>query len=182
MEMEAIKMTLKTTRSLLLSALLAFVLCAITACDNLPSNVAYTGAPPTILHQSYGCTVNCLGCHETTVLAGTTNECVGCHVEPEIHLGRFGQDCGRCHTATAWRPAQLSQHTFPLNHGDEGKIDCQTCHELTYATYTCTNCHAHEPAETVAEHAEKELFDITDCATCHPNGLGDEAKEADGDD
>ncbi len=126
--------------------------------------------------------VDCLDCHETTVLAGTANECVGCHVEPELHLGRFGQDCSRCHTAVAWRPAQLSQHTFPLNHGDEGKIDCQTCHELTYATYSCTNCHAHDPVETDAEHAEKEIFDIADCATCHPNGLEDEAKEADGDD
>ena len=48
--------------------------------------------------------VDCAGCHTTTVLAGTANDCIGCHVEPDVHLGRFGQDCSRCHTTTAWKP------------------------------------------------------------------------------
>ncbi len=126
--------------------------------------------------------VDCVGCHETTILAGTANECVGCHIEPEIHFGVFGQDCRRCHTTTAWKPAHLSQHIFPLNHGEEDKIECQTCHELSYTTYTCTNCHAHDPGETIAEHEDKELFDIADCANCHPTGLEDEAKEANAND
>lgn len=124
--------------------------------------------------------IDCASCHVTTVLAGTANECVGCHAEPEIHMGMFGQDCGRCHTAIFWRPAQLSQHTFPLNHGDEGKIACITCHEVTYAAYTCTNCHAHDPVETIEEHEDQEIFDLTDCASCHPTGLGEEAEKSDG--
>lgn len=28
-----------------------------------PSNVAYPGAPPTMLHNPYGCATNCLTCH-----------------------------------------------------------------------------------------------------------------------
>ena len=101
MEMEVRKMTLKKTRSLLLGALLIFVLSAITACDNLPSNVAYLGAPPTILHQSYGCTVNCLSCHET----GVNDAPVTPHPERQL--------CNQCHLLQEDVPLFVENTFFP---------------------------------------------------------------------
>jgi hypothetical protein len=133
--------------------------------------------------------VDCAACHELgeAFLAGAAwgarpaRDCVACHAEPEIHAGLFGTDCQRCHTVAAWAPAELTQHTFPLDHGGEGKIPCQTCHVSTYADYTCTNCHAHDPAATRAEHLEENISaaELAECAACHPTGSEDEADESD---
>jgi hypothetical protein len=132
---------------------------------------------------------DCSACHELgeTFLAGSawgaraTRDCVACHAEPEIHAGLFGTDCQRCHTVASWVPAELTQHTFPLDHGGEGKIPCQGCHVSTYANYTCTNCHAHDPAATRDKHLEQDIADaeLADCAACHPTGSEDEAGEND---
>lgn len=112
----------------------------------------------------------CAACHVIAIVAGTPNDCVGCHQEPATHFGSFGVDCARCHTTAAWTPAQLTRHTFPLDHGDEGKIACQVCHPSAYVEYTCTNCHAHEPAETRDKHLEEGIVEFADCVACHPTG------------
>ncbi|MCP4427312.1 MAG: hypothetical protein GY803_22720, partial [Chloroflexi bacterium] len=73
----------------------------------------------------------------------------------------------------AWAPAQLSYHSFPLDHGEEGEIPCLTCHPSTYIEYTCDECHA--PAEMVNEHREEDILEIVgQCIECHPTGLEDE--------
>ncbi len=120
--------------------------------------------------------VDCAACHTTQIVAGTPNECAGCHAEPAVHMDLFGTDCVRCHTTTAWIPAELTRHTFPLGHGGEGQIACQTCHIETYAEYTCYNCHAHEQAETAEIHLDEGITDFEDCAACHPTGLEEEAR------
>lgn len=125
-------------------------------------------------HSDLACEV----CHQQPVVEGTPNTCVGCHQEPAVHAGLFGTDCSRCHATVAWQPAQLTRHNFPLDHGGEGKIDCQVCHTQSYAAYTCTNCHAHDPAETRREHLEEGIMDVANCADCHPTGL-EEEMEAD---
>jgi hypothetical protein len=125
-------------------------------------------------------TVECQGCHVERVFEGTPRECVACHQEPAVHAGLFGLDCVRCHTTTAWTPAQLTQHTFPLDHGGEGQIACESCHQQSYTVYTCDDCH--EPAEMREEHADEGIFEIEDCAECHPTGDKDEAEEFDDDD
>lgn len=123
--------------------------------------------------------LECASCHVTPVLSGTPNECSGCHVEPDIHAGSFGLDCVRCHTTMAWLPAQLSQHTFPFDHGDQGRVDCQVCHTTSYAEYTCYDCHAHEAAETRADHLEEGILEseLENCIACHPTGLEEEEDE-----
>ena len=120
--------------------------------------------------------VDCADCHTNQIVAGTPSTCVGCHEEPAVHAGLFGTDCMRCHTTTAWTPAQLTRHTFPLDHGDEGQIACQTCHTETYAEYTCYNCHEHEPAEIAEEHIDEGITEFEDCVACHPTGVEDEAE------
>lgn len=120
--------------------------------------------------------IECEACHQSTISAGTPNECVDCHQEPEIHAGMFGVDCERCHTTTAWLPAQLSEHTFPIDHGDQGKVACQVCHVASYDQYTCFGCHEHEPDEVREKHLEEGIAanEIDDCIACHPTGREDE--------
>jgi hypothetical protein len=94
-------------------------------------------------------------------------------------MGLFGTDCIRCHTTAAWTPAQLTRHTFPLDHGDEGQIPCLTCHTETYADYTCYNCHEHERDETAEIHLDEGITEFEDCVACHPTGLEEEAERDD---
>ena len=120
---------------------------------------------------------DCRACHTTTVMAGTPADCSGCHAEPAVHADQFGLDCARCHTALAWLPARLSIHTFPLDHGQEGRNDCQSCHKQRYDEYTCTNCHAHEPLEIRSVHITAGILEFESCIECHPRGLVDEFDE-----
>ena len=120
--------------------------------------------------------LQCGSCHETPIISGTPNECVGCHEEPEIHKGLFGLDCVRCHTSVAWLPAMLSQHTFPIDHGGGGKVECQVCHSVSYTVYNCFGCHEHEVEEVLEEHLEEGIAadEIDNCISCHPTGLEEE--------
>lgn len=126
--------------------------------------------------------IECTTCHENQVFQGTPHDCVACHAEPEIHFGIFGTDCANCHTSVAWLPAQLRQHTFPLNHGEQGTLDCTVCHTSTsYTVYDCTTCHEHNVDQVLNDHDElaitqEELFA---CAACHPTGHADEAEDGD---
>ena len=127
--------------------------------------------------------VQCLTCHVEEKFRGTPKECAGCHQEPQIHAGLFGVDCAACHTTTAWAPAMLTQHTFPLDHGrrspsggEQGEITCATCHTNSYVTYTCYGCHEHDPAEIQRTHAQEDIAGerLNECAACHAAGHKEE--------
>ena len=121
--------------------------------------------------------VDCVKCHVDKKFKGTPKECVGCHAEPKVHAGLFGADCASCHTTTAWTPARLTQHKFPLDHGGQGEIACAVCHVSKYTEYTCYGCHDHEPTRTAQQHAEQNLSAerLLECAKCHPSGLKEES-------
>lgn len=117
--------------------------------------------------------LECLSCHPGNEFMGLSRECVDCHAEPEIHSGFFGLQCQNCHSTTTWAPATLRYHAFPLDHGDQGQVSCETCHEAAYSVYTCYGCHEHEPIEIRSEHLEEGITssELEDCAVCHPTGL-----------
>ena len=120
--------------------------------------------------------VECLTCHIDQTYAGTTRDCVGCHEEPEMHIGLFGVKCERCHVATAWLPAQLTVHTFLVDHGlDETteEMTCETCHVDTYTEYPCYSCH--DAIEMEDFHADIDIEAYENCVECHPTGREDEA-------
>lgn len=126
----------------------------------------------------------CASCHVTTTpegavihrFADTPSDCAGCHAEPAIHAGIFGLDCASCHNTFAWRPAALTSHSFPLDHGGEGEIACSVCHAATFVEFTCDRCH--EPAVMVEEHNKEDIFDIAGrCLDCHPTGLKEESED-----
>ena len=116
--------------------------------------------------------VDCSDCHQKEQYVGLTSTCEDCHVEPEIHAGVFGTNCERCHSATAWVPAQLKEHTFAIQHGSEPVQDCETCHAGTYTEYPCGSCH--EDAAMNDVHKSLRAADLSDCIACHPTGRGKE--------
>jgi len=121
---------------------------------------------------------DCAECHAGKVFAGTSTECVGCHEDPEIHLGIFGIQCQRCHIASAWMPAQLTVHTFLVDHGEDASVSsltCETCHENTYTEYPCYSCHDNQ--EMVDYHDEIDIDADENCIDCHPTGREGEADQ-----
>jgi hypothetical protein len=120
--------------------------------------------------------IPCESCHLVSekgrVFKGTPLECYQCHAEPQIHAGFFGLQCQFCHITSAWTPAQLTQHAFPLDHGEQGILECQVCHTDTYTVYTCYGCHDHQPDQITSTHLVQgiALEKISECTQCHPNG------------
>jgi len=117
--------------------------------------------------------VKCADCHQNNQFRGTSPSCATCHKEPAIHAGFFGTRCDYCHTSQAWRPAPLRAHTFPLDHGGNGKeIACQTCHPATYSQYPCEACHEHAPETIAKSHASLNLppDQLANCLHCHLDG------------
>jgi len=112
--------------------------------------------------------VACEECHQEKQFAGTPQECISCHEEPVVHAGIFGQDCGRCHAATAWYPAELTNHTFVVDHGVDIRPTCETCHKHTYTEYLCSSCH--DPDEMKVIHLQEGIYDLHECIECHPSG------------
>lgn len=114
----------------------------------------------------------CDACHLEKNYHTTPADCSACHAEPQLHAGIFGLDCARCHTATAWSPAQLVQHTFLLDHGSETIANCENCHAGAYTEYPCYTCHEIEEMRSV--HIDEDQKAIEDCISCHPTGRDSE--------
>jgi hypothetical protein len=152
-----------------------FGLACLDCHDGLDSMENFDHSTVFVLDGSHA-DLACVSCHIDHTFTGTPAECAGCHAEPDIHAGIFGLDCASCHNTFAWRPAALTSHSFPLDHGGEGEIACSVCHTATFVEYTCDRCH--EPAEMVDEHADEDIFDIAgQCVDCHPTGREDEAED-----
>jgi hypothetical protein len=120
------------------------------------------------------------------LIEGPDVDCAGCHVEAQgahraidVHID---QDCLRCHTAHAARPAraeakaeclechaeQATRHTG----GVRGNETCQGCHAPhepgQKAAATCADCHAKANAKTSAIPAGAIFAGGHDaCVTCH---------------
>jgi mono/diheme cytochrome c family protein len=109
--------------------------------------------------------------------AHDAHQCVACHEDPDMHAGRFGLDCARCHSTIAWTPALLTKHTFLLDHGGQGKIDCLTCHLENYYQHTCYECHDHKPTQMEEIHLAEGIFEYEACVDCHPTGEEGEAEQ-----
>lgn len=122
--------------------------------------------------------LECADCHPDHQYTGISTTCIDCHEDPDLHLGVFGTDCERCHTIASWENARLTEHVFLLDHGDEGRIDCITCHEERYSEFTCYGCHDHQQQDMETFHLDLDipLEEITACATCHPTGAAGEAE------
>jgi hypothetical protein len=120
-------------------------------------------------------TVPCNGCHAgaTTIAAfrAAPRACGVCHARNDKHGGKFGKQCGQCHSTSAWTGARFDHSIFPLDHGREERTPtCATCHPSDVSSYTCYGCHAHTPASVQGEHEGRSLAELTDCIRCHAGG------------
>lgn len=110
-------------------------------------------------------------------LTGLDPACRSCHEEKDVHRGALGDDCSRCHVATAWKSVASFDHSktaYPLL-GRHATVPCASCHESpklslardaggrTIPVYKplphaeCSDCHA-DPHEARLGPA---------CASCH---------------
>jgi hypothetical protein len=122
--------------------------------------------------------VQCEGCHSTSSPArlpqNTPQDCYACHAKNDKHAGKFGQQCGQCHTPNGWGNATFDHTIFPVDHGSRGQASsCDTCHPTGLTTYTCFGCHEHTPAGIQARHEGRPLSSLTDCVRCHAGGRGE---------
>jgi len=109
--------------------------------------------------------VPCESCH-TAGFKGTPTSCEGCHLSDDAHAGKFGTQCGLCHTPDGWKPATFdhSLADFPLE-GKHMDVPCESCHTAGFkgTPTSCEGCHLPDDA-----HAGK--FG-TQCGLCHtPDG------------
>lgn len=105
------------------------------------------------------------------------HSCVSCHEEPELHKESFGPNCARCHSSVAWTPAVLTKHNFSLEHGGDGKLECQSCHVENYFTHSCYACHDHQPEDMRVVHREENIVEYDNCIECHPTGAEGEGDQ-----
>ena len=122
--------------------------------------------------------VNCFECHTQTSNAQTVfqdklnipeNNCIECH--DDVHEGKFGSDCIRCHTEESFyslKEMDFFDHSvtdFPLE-GQHVGVDCKSCHteRLTEAIdySACKNCHEdYHNGEFIKDGISP------DCIDCH---------------
>lgn len=142
---------------------------------------------------------DCGSCHPARAYTGTPTTCgaSGCHQKDDVHKGKLGTACEKCHRVD-------KQITFQHNRDAQFKIDgkhtpllCASCHKsiaFKPVRPDCVGCHA-EPAihkgryGTACEkcHSTTSFTDIRAqhdvgdfsltgahdqlaCARCHPNG------------
>lgn len=115
-------------------------------------------------------TLDCAACHKDNHFKGTAQSCVACHVEPKVHLGRFGVNCTSCHSTTTWKGALVTLSPTTFDHDTTGfkltgkhkAADCKACHTsgvFKGTSQSCVSCHA-EPV------VHKDRFGVA-CASCH---------------
>lgn len=112
--------------------------------------------------------IACADCHKNAKtrldLQALDVQCAACHIKDDRHSGKFGKECGSCHSATGWKPATFDHNlsNFKLT-GSHINTACEKCHlnNIFKGTKTeCSNCHA-EPSF----HAG--LFAGSACSNCH---------------
>jgi len=107
--------------------------------------------------------LTCEQCHGDIPADQMSSSCAACHAKDDNHGGRFGTDCGACHSTTAWLPATFDHNLsgFPLT-GAHASAACESCHkggQFAGTSSACASCHA-EPSY------HRGVFG-TNCGSCH---------------
>ncbi|MBI5040266.1 MAG: cytochrome C, partial [Gammaproteobacteria bacterium] len=112
--------------------------------------------------------VLCKTCHRGNLTDKLETGCIACHRADDVHRGKQGEDCARCHKESGWGDEVVFDHDltrFPLI-GLHATAPCEECHASTTfqdVAMRCNDCHAESDVH------KRTLGD--DCARCHnPNG------------
>lgn len=132
----------------------------------------------------------CSDCHNTSgwipshfkheLLGNRKKECRSCHENKRpldnLHI-QIGGDvqCIQCHNTQSWKPSTFDHKNyfrFDSNHPS----NCSGCHNVSasFKTYSCYNCHEHNPARIQKEHLKEGIRNFTNCVECHRSGDEDE--------
>lgn len=110
----------------------------------------------------------CTDCHRPdTNLQGMGIVCDSCHEKNDIHLGKFGDQCGDCHRQTAWLPSKFkhNQTAFRLT-GAHRYVECSSCHvNQIYQGLPndCYFCHSDSQLVRVPQHNSGSAQECSDC-------------------
>jgi hypothetical protein len=95
-------------------------------------------------------TVVCAACHVGERYKGVGTGCTDCHQIQDVHGGRYGGRCEKCHDQDKWKTIHFDHDkdtkfpNFPLR-GAHVKVKCDTCHtgDLFHdkLATTCVACH-----------------------------------------
>lgn len=123
--------------------------------------------------------IDCYSCHKESSnpllvfqdnLRVTENNCVKCH--DDVHEGKFGQDCAKCHRETSFlsiKNIKSFNHNvtdYPLE-GKHIEVDCKKCHTRGHYTdpidfSACNKCHKdYHQGEFAVNNVSP------DCVECH---------------
>ena len=109
--------------------------------------------------------VACNACHANQRYKNTPRDCYSCHKLNDIHAGRLGRKCARCHSTKEWRGAKFDHGNdtrFPLR-GRHSKVDCAGCHTKVLGkrkpARDCFSCHRSDDTHK-GRNGRK-------CADCH---------------
>jgi hypothetical protein len=108
----------------------------------------------------------CEDCHTKGVASQQlASECASCHRADDVHRGRRGEDCERCHGESSWK-AEAFDHDrmtdFALK-GAHRSVRCEGCHTGTLGREKlATGCHGCHRDDDV--HRGQQGMD---CQRCH---------------
>jgi len=110
------------------------------------------------------------------------DDCITCHQSDynSEHGGSgFPITCLDCHSQTTWDDASFDHDAafFPIYSGEHrGEwSQCSDCHRsapVTFATFSCIDCHEHSQSRMNDEHDDVSgyVWDSIACLSCHPDG------------
>lgn len=115
----------------------------------------------------------CQSCHRGPPAEKLATTCVSCHRSDDVHKGRFGKECERCHGDAGWKPALFdhARSTRYVLRDAHAKLKCDACHSGTLyvkdgAKALATDCHSCHRGDDVHKG---QLG--ANCAACHTEKL-----------
>ncbi len=108
----------------------------------------------------------CQSCHPDEQYKEISTQCYDCHLLNDIHGGRYGQECKKCHTSNDWQKSEFD-HNLDTEYklrGRHKKVACSACHKKGNAykekiSHKCSSCHE-------ADDEHKGQYG-SECKECH---------------
>ncbi len=132
--------------------------------------------------------VSCILCHPGNKYKGVDKQCNQCHLLNDVHAGKYGEKCDKCHSTKEWKTESFDHDKktkFALR-GQHKKTKCASCHTDGYEKklkMTCISCHkkqdkhkgvlgekceqCHGESQWQKHKFEHRNFEKTTCHSCH---------------
>lgn len=112
-------------------------------------------------HKNTGCN----SCHINQKYKDTPKTCYSCHSVDDVHAGRNGKECGKCHDTVKWGKLSFDHNKktkFKL-YGRHKEVSCKSCHPKNpykvKIKQDCYSCHKSDDIHN-GQYEKK-------CQTCH---------------